>query len=117
MNLAPQVSKPAICLVNKMDNATSEANYKDFLKQLSDNRNEEYLKNLPLEARPEKLVDFHEVIPISAKFNPASVNHVKERLRKVIDEYEDTDKQTDEKVKELALSFDGLTKERNPKLC
>jgi F0F1-type ATP synthase delta subunit len=50
------VSKPAICLVNKMDTDAGEQNYNNFLKQLADNKNEEYLKNLADDCRPRRLI-------------------------------------------------------------
>ena len=105
-----------MCLVNKMDTDKDEDKYRDFLKMLNDNRNEEHLKNLPLDCRPEKLVDFLDVIPISAKFNPVSVNFVKERLRKVIDDVDEKKRNSDEKFRQLELSFDDAMQERNPRI-
>jgi len=69
-----------------MDNDTDEKKYREFLTQLKDNKNEEYLKNLSEECRPEKFVEFEDIIPISAKFNRKSVDYVKDRLRVVVDE-------------------------------
>jgi ribosome-binding ATPase YchF (GTP1/OBG family) len=111
-----QVGKPAICLVNKMDTDNDEQKYQEFLKQLNDNRNEEHLKNLPPDCRPDKLIDFQDVIPMSAKFNPVSVNFVKERLRKVIDDVEEKKRDSDQTIRQLTLSFNDAMQEKNPKI-
>ena len=108
-----QLSKPAICLVNKMDADADESKYREFLKQLNDRTNEEYLRNLSEDCRPEKVVDFEDVIPISAKFNRKSVDFVKDRLRKVIDDF---DKKSDGNLKQLSAVIEKATTERIPKI-
>ena len=99
-----------------MDTDYGEQKYQEFLKQLNDNRNEEHLKNLPPDCRPDKLIDFQDVIPMSAKFNPVSVNFVKERLRKVIDDVEEKKRDSDQTIRQLTLSFNDAMQEKNPKI-
>ncbi len=99
-----------------MDCDDAEKKYSEFLKQMNDNRNEDYLKHLPEEARPKKLINFHEIIPISAKCNQSSVKFVKDKLRSVIDEVENQTKNVDEKISQLALSFGKFMEEKNPKI-
>ena len=110
------MGKPALCLVNKMDSGDADKNFAEFLTQMNDNRNEDYLRHLPEEARPEKLINFHEIIPISAKCNQASVKFVKDKLRTVIDEVENQTTNADQKISQLALSFDKFMEEKNPKI-
>ncbi len=105
-----------MCLVNKMDNDTDEKKYREFLTQLKDNKNEEYLKNLSEECRPEKFVEFEDIIPISAKFNRKSVDYVKDRLRVVVDEADEKKRGLNDNFKQLAVAYEKATTERSPKI-
>ena len=45
---------------------------------------------------PEKLIEFSEIVPISAKFSPKTVDYLKFRVRDVIDEHMQCQKRVDE---------------------
>ena len=79
---ATLLEKPSILLVNKMDKNGSE---EEFL------RYENYFNDLtlgldecPKEIRPEQLIKFERIIPISAKDNK-EINKVKLQVREVLD--------------------------------
>ena len=110
------MGKPAICLVNKMDTANDEKSFKDFLRRLNDNTNEEYLQNLSDDCRPNRTIEFKDVIPISAKFNHKSVDYVKEKLRIVIDEVEEAKLNLNANVKKFEVAFEDATFEKNPRI-
>ncbi|XP_068223417.1 GTP-binding protein 10 homolog isoform X2 [Palaemon carinicauda] len=81
------LDKPCVLLVNKMDDDKNEEKLNHFLEgysNLADICNE-----FPEEMQPKRLVRFDEVIPCSAKFNPGSVEYIKNRLRKFLDIYDD----------------------------
>lgn len=99
------VAKPAVCLVNKMDSEGADEKLSILLSQLKDRQSEDNLKDLPEDSRPEKLVQFEDIIPMSAKFSQKSVHTVKERLRTIIDDLDEKNFNKDEKVKELQESI------------
>ena len=66
------------------------------------------LEDLDESQWPETRLDFVDVIPMSAKFSPSSVQTVKDRLRKVLDELRETESSlqqlgTEEAEKKLDL--------------
>uniref|UniRef100_A0A2P2I513 GTP-binding protein 10 homolog n=1 Tax=Hirondellea gigas TaxID=1518452 RepID=A0A2P2I513_9CRUS len=77
------LSKPAILLVNKMDLKGSSKLYDELLESVA--KGQEYVSSLPEEMRPNKLIHLHEIVGISAKANEESVQHVKDRVRLVLD--------------------------------
>ncbi|TRY70978.1 hypothetical protein TCAL_02445 [Tigriopus californicus] len=78
------LSKPAVCVVNKMDVPGSGEKLDEFLNQMKDYAS--HLAGLPEELRPEKVIQFEEIIPMSAKRSPKSIKGVKNRLRFHLDE-------------------------------
>lgn len=105
------LDKPCVLLLNKMDiNGAT-----DILKQ-----NITYIENLrnkldecPQEIRPEKVMKFERIIPISAK-NASRISEVKKELRKVLDEQAEKDLLNDDgELKELLRRKVG---ERGPKV-
>jgi hypothetical protein len=53
---------------------------------------------------------------MSAKYNRASVDHVKNRLRDVIDDLEDAKLKSDERMKQLSQAFEEASLESLPKI-
>jgi hypothetical protein len=64
--------------------------------------------------RPEKLLEFRDVIPISAASDPASVERLKWRVREVMDE--PGDDELSEKSDELIVSTDERMREYQPSI-
>ncbi|CAH1993901.1 unnamed protein product [Acanthoscelides obtectus] len=80
---AELVKKPSILVINKMDTEGSIQRFeevKDKLKNLK-----ESFKDYPSEIRPENILKFCDIIPVSAKERPADVEYVKNRLRNLLD--------------------------------
>lgn len=76
------LDKPAILLVNKMDTKGAEemfAAIKDKLHHLSD------VEELKGDNLPRRVLEFHDVIPVSVKHDVLSAQKVKERIRDVLD--------------------------------
>ncbi|XP_046993741.1 GTP-binding protein 10 homolog [Schistocerca americana] len=76
------LDKPAILLINKMDTKGAEemfATIKDKLHHLSD------MEELEPDSLPRRVLQFHDVIPISIQCDALSVQKVKERIRAVLD--------------------------------
>ncbi|CAL4185573.1 unnamed protein product [Meganyctiphanes norvegica] len=77
------VEKPSLLVINKMDTANAEEKLLKTLKDLK--KIQKVSENFPEEMRPAQFVKFDDVIPCSAKENQESVNHVKLRLRDILD--------------------------------
>lgn len=78
------IKKPCLCLINKMDTNGAEEKYRELRAKLKDYENA-VESDVDPELRPEKHLQFDEIIPISAKFNRGSVDLVKDRLREWVD--------------------------------
>jgi len=76
------LDKPAILCINKCDTDINGFKYGQLMDKL--NRRREILETLPHSMRPEKLIDFMEILPISAK-NLESTTHLKAKLREYLD--------------------------------
>ena len=59
---------------------------------------------------PTDLIKFADIIPISAKFSPKTVQYLKQRVREVIDDYEDEEN-------ELLMQADKLSQALDSKLA
>uniref|UniRef100_A0A1A9V8C0 OBG-type G domain-containing protein n=1 Tax=Glossina austeni TaxID=7395 RepID=A0A1A9V8C0_GLOAU len=89
------VDKPSVLLINKMDLPEAKDIFnsnKPFIKDLSLKLNE-----CPENIKPEKLLKFEAIIPISAK-NSVRINHVKEKVRLVLDDLAAKEQVTDATV-------------------
>ena len=103
--------KPAICLINKMDSDGAREAFEEIKIRLSNSTLDDPgsgLEDLDESQWPETRLDFVDVIPMSAKFSPSSVQTVKDRLRKVLDELRETESSvqqlgTEEAEKKLDL--------------
>jgi len=94
------VSKPAVLIITKMDCKGSEDQFKTFKAEY-----EQVVENiktsvLPEDSLPGQLIQFDEIIPISAKHSPKTVEFLKHRLRHWMDVQEV--KKTEEKVEQLS---------------
>ena len=85
------LDKPAVCVISKMDSKGAEDNFKLFKQDWANI--EEIVKDQSViepDLVPDRLIRFADIVPISAKFSPKTVDFVKFRVRDVIDEYENT---------------------------
>jgi len=82
------LSKPALLVITKMDSKKSEEKLELFKSEYKEILKNPNLSTLDKEALPSDLYKFDEVIPISAKFSPKSVEVLKHRVRHWLDEYE-----------------------------
>lgn len=78
------LDKPSILLINKMDMTESKDLWKTYRKKLK--QLDEDLEQCPPEIRPEKLLKFEKIIPISAKNND-NIELVQKTLREVLDNW------------------------------
>lgn len=97
---ATLLDKPTILLVNKMDMNGSEEEYLRYEKNFHDLRLG--LEECPEELRPQKLINFDRIIPISAKCNK-EIDKVKYQVRDVLElanerEYEESNFDVDLKI-------------------
>lgn len=77
------VEKPSLLVINKMDTFNAE---EKLLKMLQDLKQlQQVSEHFPEDMRPAQLVKFDDIIPCSSKENQESVNHVKLRLRDILD--------------------------------
>lgn len=87
------IDKPAILAVNKMDVENSEKNFSLLMEKLENIT--ENLKNFSDEIRPQRIIQFDDVIPIAAK-KANNIEKLKNRIRTLLDFYaekESEDKQ------------------------
>lgn len=78
------LEKPSILLVNKMDVPESKelwTTYQNMMEHLA-----EHIEQCPEEIRPQKLLKFEKIIPISAK-DSQNIEYVQHTLREVLDEW------------------------------
>lgn len=83
------LDKPAILAITKMDMKGSDKKFEELKEALSDIKNvikDPYVINE--EFVPERLINFTDVVPISAKFSPKTVDYLKFQVRGTIDDYE-----------------------------
>lgn len=106
------LSKPAVCLVNKMDVPGSGEKLDEFLEQMENY--ERHVEHLPEELRPEKHVKFEEIIPISAKRSPKSIRGVKEKIRLHLDEL--SRQLQSQAIQEGLASIDHLMDSQGPQV-
>lgn len=91
------LDKPAILLVNKMDLEGGFEKFQEYEKNLNDLSLG--VAACPEEIRPEKLIKFERIIPISAK-HYKEIDKVKEEIRDVIDLVDERNRlpESDERV-------------------
>ena len=94
------LTKPAVLVITKMDCKGSEEQFETFKKEFEQAVANIQTAGLPPDSLPGQLCQFDEIIPISAKFSPKSVELVKHRLRHWMDVQET--KKTEENVDQLS---------------
>jgi len=102
------LAKPAVCLVNKMDVDGSEdklAELKDLLYKSKED-SEVGLHRLEEDQKPEKRINFMDIVPMSAKYSQKTVTVVKDRLRTLLDESNDSSTQM--AVSEMSMKLDSM---------
>ena len=82
------LDKPAICVISKMDSKNAGLNFEKLKSEL-ENLEEIMHDVVDEEFRPERLIRFLDVIPVSAKFSPKTIEFLKYRVRNIIDSAED----------------------------
>ncbi|XP_038044938.1 GTP-binding protein 10-like isoform X2 [Patiria miniata] len=87
-------SKPAILALNKMDMDNAEE-YMQHTRQCIQDRN---FASIPEELRAKSAIAFEDIIPVSAK-EGLGMDLLKQRIRIVIDDYEEKLKEQDQKEK------------------
>lgn len=80
------LDKPALLAVNKMDSPEAEEKLEELVAKLSTMKDS--VQNIPNEMRPDRLVEFDEIIPISAKLG-IGIDHLRSRVRQLLDVYAD----------------------------
>ncbi|CAG9814062.1 unnamed protein product, partial [Phaedon cochleariae] len=106
--------KPSMILINKMDSEGSLERFqeiRDHLKNLP-----EFFKQYPEEMRPNKTLNFCDIIPISAKEHPDDVEHVKQKLRKLLDVLAELEKEEEDQSTEIIENVRKSLKEKGPVL-
>ncbi|XP_018574706.1 GTP-binding protein 10 homolog isoform X2 [Anoplophora glabripennis] len=109
------LNKPSMLLINKMDSEGSIEKYKEIKDQLTNLKG--FFENYPEEMRPNKILKFCDIIPMSAKESTGDVDLVKDRLRKLLDVLADLE--AEEEDKEKADLYGKMRKsmvERGPSL-
>ncbi|XP_065356747.1 GTP-binding protein 10 homolog [Calliphora vicina] len=105
------LEKPCVLLLNKMDVTGASEILKNSKNSIENLENK--LMECPPEIRPEKVLKFERIIPISAK-NASRISEVKKELRKVLDEQAEKEQLTDEF--ELKETLRRKVFERGPKI-
>ena len=108
--------KPAICLINKMDVEGADEKLEMFMRHVEDSKTDPHagLSNLNEDQKPEQLINFLDVVPMSAKFSQKSVVQVKDLLRTALDDLHSQD--SNELVAEASKKLDLMISDTSPKL-
>ncbi|XP_066143308.1 GTP-binding protein 10 homolog [Euwallacea fornicatus] len=104
--------KPSILLVNKMDSDGSDKCYKEVKNTL--NTFKDFISSYSEEMRPKNILQFTDVLPISAKTNDHDIKKVKNRLRAILDVMSELSAK--EEVPDLYNDTRQLLTERGPSL-
>ncbi|XP_061711762.1 GTP-binding protein 10 homolog [Cydia pomonella] len=108
------LEKPAILAVNKMDLNGAEDIFeevKDSLKNI-----DRVIGSVPTEIRPEKIIEFEDVIGISALNNSDSIQDLRQLLRKRLDEYADENNPDIVDADAMLRRTRAIMTERGPKV-
>lgn len=86
--------KPAILAVNKMDVKNSEKDFSLLMEKLENIT--ENMKNFSDKIRPQRIIQFDDVIPISAR-KANNIEKLKNRIRTLLDFYAEKESESEEK--------------------
>ena len=102
-----------------MDTENSNDKFDELVSRYRDGNNlyEEGLLNIDDKMWPEKKIDFREIIPISAKHSPKTVQYVKERLRKHLDDIEDEKTRYIEQIQIVSDEIDQMNVDLGPRIA
>ena len=103
----------------KMDTANSNEKFDDLVNKWCDNESnyEEGLLSIDEEMWPQKKINFREIIPISAKHSPKTVQYVKDRIRQHLDAIDDEKKKYNEKIQSLSNELDMANIDSGPRVA
>lgn len=111
---AELLQKPAILAINKMDLPGTDEVLKNIKEAFRDINS--VLDKIPEEIRPENVIQFEDIIGISALKKGESIEELKHLLRKRLDDYaEETDPNIVHPSK-LLRQTKAMTRERGPKV-
>ena len=102
-----------------MDTQSSHDVFDDLAERWYDGKNkyEEGLENIEDKMWPEKQIHFREIIPISAKFSPQTVQFVKNRIRTHIDNIEDENTKFLETIHSVSEELDIINADTCPRIA
>ena len=102
-----------------MDTQSSHDVFDDLAERWYDGKNkyEEGLENIEDKMWPEKQIHFREIIPISAKFSPKTVQFVKNRIRTHIDNIEDEKTKFLETIHSVSEELDIINADTCPRIA
>lgn len=93
------LTKPAVLVITKMDSKSSEDKFNAFKSEYEQAVKDIESSDLDPDSLPGQMCQFDEIIPISAKFSPKTVEILKHRLRHWMDVQET--RKTDENVEQI----------------
>lgn len=107
------LEKPAVLAINKMDLEGADQIFKEVKMSLDNIQN--IITSLPEEVRPEQLIQFQDIIGISA-LNGSSVTELKQLLRKRLDDFADENNPDIVDARQLLKRNRAMVQERGPKV-
>ncbi|CAH0406729.1 unnamed protein product [Chilo suppressalis] len=108
------LEKPAILAVNKMDLEGAQEIYDKLVESYE--RIDEIIHDIPKELIPDKIISFKDIIGISALNDTSSIEQLKTRLRKRLDEYAEENNPDIIEPDELLKKNKAALAERGPKI-
>ena len=102
-----------------MDTQSSHDIFDDLVERWYDGRSkyEEGLENIEDKMWPERQISFREIIPISAKYSPQTVQYVKDRIRNHLDSIEDEKTKFLEKIHSFSEELDINNIDTGPRIA
>jgi len=99
------LNKPSILVLNKVDchkpSSPEMGKFRKFIKELENLRSTDSLESLQESRRPQKLVDFKEILPISATAK-LGLDQLRKAVRQVIDEEEEAKKLENDEFRDFS---------------
>lgn len=108
------LNKPAMLLVNKMDTEGALEKYNEVNDQIKNLK--KYLSDYEEKMRPKNVIQFCDIVPISAKSNQGDVELVKQKLRNILDVMADLEQDSDDRNLELYDEVKEKIREKGPQL-
>ncbi|XP_050302015.1 GTP-binding protein 10 homolog [Anthonomus grandis grandis] len=105
------LNKPSLLLINKMDTEGAMDKYMEVKNNLKNFK--EYMSKYDENRRPTRILNFADIIPISAKERESDIEKVKNRLRTLLDVLSDLERNEPD---DLYGELKGQMTERGPRL-